>query len=331
MRVWVAGSPASRPQASRTVYVGMPGGGAGVELSNHFGNRTPRHFRADTATAMCLRFVAARERAEVAVAGPLDVDRVLALLVLQDPDLALGHRRTLTQAAEMGVHQSWGDLPAQELFQGLALLLRDRRAADPSLGAPRAIEKARALLVAALRPELAAGIRALRRSAALIDHGEIRRRAYGPRFAHYEVPIALSGPAALHVPAASEPFSDACLLWPQARARLDREKVVLLTLGARGGWLHELWYPGYSLHDAPDSWRPPGIDEDGRFLHAPLGAALLRLQAMEMGEGVWKRADWLVPGLRGFPTAAGFCTRGNQLAASTVHPDQVAQVLAAAF
>jgi hypothetical protein len=164
----------------------------------------------------------------------------------------------------------------------------------------------------------------------LIDRGEVRRRAYGPRFAHYEVPIALSGPSALHVPSAGEPFSAACLIWPQARARLDREKVVLLSLGARGGWLHEVWYPGYSLYDTPDSWRPPGIEEDGRFADAPLGAALLRLQAMEMGEGIWTRAERLVPGLRGFPTAAGF-TRSNQLAASTVHPEQVAQVLAAAF
>jgi hypothetical protein len=330
MHVWVAGSAASRPQASRTVYVGMPTAGDGVELSNHFGNGTPRHFRADTATAMCLRFVAAGERAELAVAGPLDVDRVLALLALQDPDLALGHRRTLRQAAEMGAHQGWGDPPAQELFQGLALSLREQRAADSTLVATRAMEKARTLLVAALRPELAPGLRALRRSAALIDRGEVRRRAYGPRFAHYEVPIALSGPSALHVPSAGEPFSDACLVWPQARARLDREKVVLLSLGARGGWLHEVWCPGYSLYDTPDSWRPPGIEGDGSFAHAPLSAALQRLQAMEMGEGLWTRAERLVPGLRGFPTAAGF-TRGDQLAASTVHPEQVAQVLAAAF
>jgi hypothetical protein len=101
-------------------------------------------------------------------------------------------------------------------------------------------------------------------------------------------------------------------------------------LGARGGWLHEVWYPGYSLCDTPDSWRPPGIEGDGSFAHAPLSAALQRLQAMEMGEGVWTRAERLVPGLRGFPTAAGF-TRGNQLSASTVHPEQVAQVLAAAL
>jgi hypothetical protein len=336
MRIFIAGSEMARPPSARTAYVDAraaelrPGD---VELSHRFGNRTPRQFRGDTATAICLRFVEARGSADLAVNDHNDVDGVLALLALQDPELALGHRRTLMQAAEMGDFSSWGDPPAQELYQGLSLFLAGAHG-DPTLVAARAIEKARALLVAGPRPELAAGLRALQRAARMVDNGDVRRRTWGARFVHYEIPFALCTPAALRVPEMGAVLSDACLLWPHARARLDRERVALVTVGVKGGWAHELWYPGYCWADTPQSWRPPGVEEDGSFGYSALSAALLRLQALEMGEGAWARAERLTLGEglqgRGFPVVAGFQKDGAP-AASTVKPDQVAQILSGAF
>lgn len=332
------GSAATRPPSNRTAYVdGLAWADfrpdVDVELSHHFRNHTPRQFRGDTGTAICLRFVEARGAADVAVNDHLDVDGVLALFTLKFPELALGHRRTLMQAAEMGDFLCWGEPPAQELYQGLSLFLAEARN-DPSVLAVRAIEKARALLTPAPRPELAAGAKALQRGVRLVDGGDVRRRTWGARFAHYEIPFDLATPSAFHVPALGEPLSDACLLWPQVRARLDRERIVLLTIGMKGGWAHELWYPGYSWADTPQSWRPPGVEEDGAFAHTGLAAALLRLQALETGEGAWTRAVKLLPGAaigtRGFPVVAAFLKDGAP-AASTIKPDQVAQILSAAF
>src|SRR5207302_844297 len=180
MRLWIAGSAVPRPAAGRVAYVdGRADGafreGVDVELSHRFGNRTPRQFRGDTATAICLRFVESGGKADLAVNDHVDVDGVLALFTLLEPELALGHRRT-----------------------------------------------------------------------------------WGARFAHYEIPFALSSPAAMRVPSLGEPFSEACVLWPQVRSRLDRERIVLVTVGVKAGWAHELWYPGYCWADAPQSWRPPG-------------------------------------------------------------------------
>jgi hypothetical protein len=335
MRLWIQGSAAPRPQAVYAAFLGPRANGPGVEISQRPGNQTPRQLRADTLTAICLRF--SGPRADLAVADRLDGDTVLALLVLQDTDLARGHRRTLAQAAEMAAHQGWGDSAAQELFQGLALLLAELRekGMDPSIAAGRCVDRARTLLVPSPRAELAAGLKALRRSVSLIDRGDVRRRPVSPRFVLYDVPFALAGKEALYVPAQGEPISEACLLWPHARARLDRERVTQITVGAPGGWTHEVWYPGYCWCDAPDSWRPPGLEDDGRFAHVPLSAALLRLQALETGEGTWKAAQRLAPGEklgeRGFPVAAAFLAKDGTLAASTIAPEQVAQVIGAAF
>ena len=336
--MWMYGSAATRPPSARTAFVdGLAWADyrpdIDVELSHHFGNRTPRQFRGDTATAICLRFTEAKGVADLAVNDHLDVDGVLALFALKFPELAMGHRRTLMQAAEMGDFLCWGEQPAQELYQGLSLFLAETRG-DPSVVAVRAMEKARSLLVPAPRPELAAGIKVLQRGVRLIDNGDVRRRTWGGRFVHYEIPFDLATPAAFKVPAPGEPLSDACLLWPHARARLDRERIVLLTIGMKGGWAHELWYPGYCWADTPQSWRPPGLEEDGTFVHAGLAAALLRLQALETGEGTWTRAAKVAPGSsmgsRGFPVVAAFIKDGEP-AASTIKPDQVAQVLSGAF
>src|SRR5260370_1156124 len=173
MRIFIAGGEMARPPSARTAYVDARAGElrhVDVELSHCFGNRTARQFRGDTATAICLRFAEARGSADLAVNDHNDVDGVLALLALRDSELALGHRRTLMQAAEMGDFSSWGDPPAQELYQGLSLFLAGAHG-DPTLVAARAIEKARSLLVAGPRPELAARLRALRRQALEMGEG----------------------------------------------------------------------------------------------------------------------------------------------------------------
>jgi len=68
------------------------------------------------------------------------------------------------------------------------------RGVEPSIAATRAVERARSLLIPAPRAELADGLRGLQTSALLVDRGEIRRRAWGARFVHYEIPRSSPGP-----------------------------------------------------------------------------------------------------------------------------------------
>ncbi|HEY6510759.1 MAG TPA: DUF6687 family protein, partial [Burkholderiaceae bacterium] len=141
MNVHLEGSRRPRPRSDRTIYCDgahdaafRPG--IDLELSHWVPNLTPARYKADTSTAICLRFVAdsSRERGfELAVNNHVDVDGTLALFVLSQPELALTHRTLLVQVAEMGDFQGWGDPPAQRLYQALVLNLRDSslQQADP--------------------------------------------------------------------------------------------------------------------------------------------------------------------------------------------------------
>ncbi|HEY6513347.1 MAG TPA: DUF6687 family protein [Burkholderiaceae bacterium] len=348
MNVHLEGSRRPRPPSARTIYCDgshdaafRPG--IDLELSHWVPNLTPARYKADTSTAICLRFVAdsSRERGfELAVNNHVDVDGTLALFVLSQPELALAHRTLLVQAAEMGDFQGWGEMPAQRLYQALVLQLHDpaHAQADPLERCERAFALVHAALEGAPLPQADAGIAALQRSLALLQSDQIERTALGERAVHFRFPahVAASDLArCLAVPRFDADLATSVLLLPQARAKRDEQRLQLISVQAGEGWFHDLLYPGYCWAETPDRWRPPGLllgDGTYRLDHAPLHQAAAELNAAETRPGRWAVAESMsvFGGLagRGFPVVLSLLHEGRA-AASALAPQDVAQRLAA--
>jgi len=339
-----------RPEARRILYCdGVADGtyreGIDLELSHWIPNRTPRAFKADSSTEICMKFVEAGDGDhDLVVNNHTDVDGMLSAFVLLFGELALRHRQTIVQAAEMGDFWGWGDRPARELFQGLVCLiaeLRERETAAEDIHR-RGFERIRAILSGTRFPEGEDGLAALDETVARIEEGTIPRTEFGPRFAGYivpRVPAERDLAAALDVPEFNIPLSRATLLSPYARARFDRERVQLVSVAVGNGWYHDLWYPGYVWAETVSLWRPAGIESAGdsnvHRLHFPsLARAAAFLGRSETADGRWTLADGLspfgtIPG-RNFPVVLSFMKDGRP-SPSALPPGAVAGVLAPAF
>src|ERR1700677_4879609 len=86
--------------------------GAALDLTHWQGNRTPRHFKADTSTEIALNFIGSPEAAEqwadaVVVNNHFDTDGLLSIWVLLDPARATACRDLLVAAAEAGDFDEW--------------------------------------------------------------------------------------------------------------------------------------------------------------------------------------------------------------------------------
>src|ERR1044071_4425111 len=112
------------PRASRFEFVEGPYTGAApaiccdglvpglvLELSHWTGNRTPLEFKADTSTEMALKFVGSQASLTLAgapiVNNHFDVDGVMAIWVLLEPEQAAASRDLLVAAAEAGDFDEW--------------------------------------------------------------------------------------------------------------------------------------------------------------------------------------------------------------------------------
>ena len=283
--------------------------GTDIELSHWVPNRTPRPYKADTSTEICLNFIQNPQGAEwdLVVNNHADVDGVLAVFCLVQSDLALKHPATIIQAAEMGDFWGWGEELAQALFQELTLLMNrlELENTDPQAIYERSIERTATLLTDG--PEdnalLRAGLACLQESVSRIESGHIQRHVYNDHFTHYAIPCALAAEdlqRALHVPTFNAPLSAASLLWPHARSRWDRERVQLVSSETKTGWHYDLWYPGYMWAETPNSWRPPGLTFAGSsngyyFTHPRLQQIAQELQEIEPSGGAWTLANKFTP------------------------------------
>jgi len=346
-------SQGPRPSADGVIY--CDGGtddqfraGVDLQLSHWIPNETPERFKADTSTEICLNFVASDDRRfDLVLNNHADVDGVLAVFTLVAGAWALPHRRTLIQAAEMGDFWAWGERPAQALFQSLTLLIRKLQAdkTDPNALYLRCFDHVFAVLAGESAFHTEPGLTSLSDSVQLVERGDIARRVLGKHFAQYVIPRRLTGGGgsdlsrALRVPGFNAPLSSECLLWPQARARFDREQVHLVSVEAAAGWYHDLWYPGYVWADTPRSWRPAGLRAQGDsnthlFDHPALADAVGALAGLERASGQWTLARQLTPFSslegRGFPVVLSFLA-GDAPAASSLEPELVAQHLAEAY
>jgi hypothetical protein len=345
----IQSSQSPRPSAPAVIY--CDGGtddqfrpGVDLQLSHWIPNSTPDGFKADTSTEICLNFVASGDRRfDLVVNNHADVDGVLAMFTLVAGPWALAHRRTLTQAAEIGDFWAWGDPPAQTLFQTLTVLIRKLQSekADANALYLRCFDHVFAVLSGQWAFHVEPGLAALSDSVSLVERGDVARKVLRERFAHYMIPRALAGsdpPRALRVPGFNAKLSSECLLWPQARARFDRERVHLVSVEAEAGWYHDLWYPGYVWADTPRSWRPAGLfaqgDSNAHLLdHPALTDAVDELTRLERACGQWTLARRLTPFSslegRGFPVVLSFLADGAP-AASALAPELVAERLAEA-
>jgi len=349
-RFHILGSQSSRPASPAVIY--CDGGtddqfraGVDLELSHWIPNQTPDRFKADTSTEICLNFVASGDpRFDLVVNNHVDVDGMLAVFVLVTGEWALPHRRTLTQAAEMGDFWGWGEPAAQALFQSLTVLLRKLQSekADPNALYARCFDHIVAFLSDESTLPVDPGLAALSDSVALIERGDVARKVLGERFAQYVIPRRLVGndvSRAVRVPPFNAPLSSESLLLPQARARFDRERVHLVSVETDAGWHHDLWYPGYAWADTPRSWRPAGLSAKGDsnthvLDHPPLAAAVDALASLERADGQWTLARGVTPFSalhgRGFPVVLSFLADGR-LATSSLEPALVAEPLASAY
>lgn len=353
-RFEIVDSNAARPAAERILFCDGSGGrlfreGADLELSHWRPNRTPREYRADTSTGICFRFLDAPQGGPwtVAINNHLDVDGILSVYVLVHSRHALTERETIISAAEMGDFWGWGERKAQRLFQGLTRLMDELR---PRGVVPREIyERAFGRI-----PELIdrtdsetraieASLEPLTRGVSLVEQGAIVRTQHGPRFAHYVIPLSVAGEddaRASYVPGFNEAISEKAVLWPQARARWDDERVCVVSTERAGGWFHAVWFPGYLWADTENRWLVPGMRyHDGMesydLNHPPLADALARLQSEEKGEGQWAIGNGASPfhhALQSqFPVVCRFADEAGGAALSQLPPRQVAEALDGVF
>ncbi|MFT9847041.1 DUF6687 family protein [Aneurinibacillus sp. REN35] len=351
---YILGSTAKRPASQRTIFTdGAPDAtfrpGVDMELSHWIPNDTPTQYKADTSTEICMRFAESNTSKgwDLAINNHLDVDGVLAVFTLVHSQIALTHRQTVIQAAEIGDFSGWGEESAQILFQGLTILMNDLKASgeDTQRIYEACFIRAQELLAGKEieEPRIQAGLRALHDSINRIASGCIERQELHSRFVHYHIPADLtvvSLAKTVEVPAFNAEVQDNMWLHPQARNRLDREKVHLVSAQVQEGWYYDVWYPGYMWADTPNSWRAPGFAFNGstngyRYAYAPLEDAVRTLQAEETADGIWTLAQELSPfssvAGRNFPIVLSFLTSKNEPVASKLAPDRVASVLAAAF
>lgn len=287
MDYYIEGSRRPRPVSARTTFCDGSADhayrdGADLELSHWLPNRPPKRLKADSSTQICLNFAAAGQDLDaydLALNNHVDIDGVLSILAVVEPELALAHRATLVQAAESGDFLDWADGPAMALCEALKLLQRRMAGADPCDTYADCFECVRSMLGGAVPAEVEPGLAALRASTEAIEHGSVVREVLGERLVHYLLPAVWADQdlwRCLHVPSFSEPLSARAALWPQACARLDAQCVQLISVPHAGAWYHDLWLPGYVWADTVDRWRPTGLVHAGAEIGHRLEQAGLR-------------------------------------------------------
>jgi hypothetical protein len=345
---------ASRPAAQRILFCDGAGGdlfrdATDLDLSHWRPNRTLAPYRADTSTEICFRFLDEPVSADwtLAVNNHLDVDGMLSVYALIHSAHALAHRRAIIQAAEMGDFWSWGEPPAQRLFQGLTLLMNERRneCRATQLIYDEAFRRIPALLDQSDpgSDEIERSLEPLRQGVQRVESGAIRRNQHSARFSQYVVPHSVAGDAidrATYIPKFNEQISPKALLWPQARAKWDDQRVCLVSVEASDGWRHDLWFPGYLWADVENRWTIPGMSyRDGMEsydLDIPaFDDAIRELNETDGGSGQWTIGAGAFPFSTKiqsqYPVVARILDELGNPAASDLDPGQVAATLVRAF
>jgi hypothetical protein len=328
---------APRSEAESIIFCDGAGGSlyraeTDLELSHWRPNRTRNEYRAGTSTEICFRFLDNPRPGSwtAAVNNHVDVDGILSVYVLVHSGHALAHRRTIIEAAEMGDFWGWGEQVAQRVFQGLTLLME--LGGTPMATYTEAFRRIPALIDGTDQeaPEIDDSLAPLRLGVELVEQGKIVRSQIASRLAHYLVPLPLAGDddeRASYTPEFNEAISSKGVLWPQARARWDAQRMCLVSVERKAGWFHDLYMPGYLWADTEGKWLVPGMTyHDGMASydldHPRLVAAFEQLQREEAGPGRWAiGGDELQDR---FPLVGRFLDERSEPAASQLPPEKVA-------
>jgi len=306
----IVSSNSPRPDADCIIFCDGTGGGlfhpeTDLELSHWRPNQTPSQYRADTSTEICFRFLDQPLPGQwsVAVNNHLDVDGILSVYVLIHSSHALDHRQSLIEAAEMGDFWGWGESNAQRVFQGLTHLMDERQQSGTETKAiyAEAFQQVPSLIDGTHADclEIDKSLEPLLTGVELVNSGEIARSVIDNRCAHYVLPMSIlqdDPTRALYIPGFNEAVSPKAILWPQARARLDSERVCIVSVETDSGWYHDLWFPGYLWADTENRWTVPGMIFHGGMetydlSHPRLAQAIGKLQRHEAASGCWTLAD----------------------------------------
>jgi hypothetical protein len=316
-----------------------------LELSHWRPNRTPAQYRAGTSTEICLRFLDNPLPGDwtVAVNNHVDVDGILSVYALLHSQHALAHQSAIAEASRMGDFWGWGEPPAQRVFMGLTELMRS--GAEGTAVYAEAFRRIPRLIDGTDpdTPALERRLAPLRRGVQLVEEGQIVRWEISERLTHYVIPQTIAGDddtRASYVPEFNEAISEKALLWPQARAKWDTERVCLVSTERQGGWFHDVWFPGYHWADAAGLWCAPGMNyHDGMASYdldcPPLAAAFAELQSQETAPGAWALGGTPSPlgeALQSrFPLVGRFCNEHGDSLISHTSPERAAEYLQPAF
>ncbi|MBI5495245.1 MAG: hypothetical protein HY904_09450 [Deltaproteobacteria bacterium] len=345
-----------RPDAGRLIAVDgardpMLLAGRDVELGHWRGHRTPQAWRADTATGAALRYVSERnaDEGDVALTGHMAVDAILAAFVLVQPELALNHGTNLALCSEVGDFWSWASPEVLVLYEAVNRRMRRglREKEDANSVCRGCFGVVERYLGGLGRDDSEAreAVELLNAQVALVEDGGIQRRVPTERLATYLLPASVVSTRlaeALFIPQFDAPLRDGALLSPRVRARLDAQRVVLVSVEAQGGWFHDVWFPGHAWAEAPSLWTPPGIsrgtaDHELRFHLPELARAADGLQAEERNPVFWavpeKVYPFQGPAKRGrkFPVVTSVLSEALEPSPSSLHPQRVAAALQAVF
>jgi hypothetical protein len=349
-RFEIIGHDSPRPEAEHLLFCDGTGGkhfhaDQDLELSHWRPNRTPAEYRAGTSTEICFRFLDNPRPGQwtAAVNNHVDVDGILSVYALVHSDHALDHRQTIIEAAGMGDFWGWGEPAAQRVFQGITHLMRE--GGEPRLFYEEAFGRIPGLIDGSdpQVPKIEASLAPLRQGVELVEQGQITRTLRNAGFAQYVVPLVVAGDddaRACYAPAFNEAISPNAVLWPQARAYWDAERICLVSVERKTGWFQDLCFPGYLWADTEGKWIPPGLTyHDGmgsyEIQNDPLVAAVEALQQRETATGEWGMGGTSLPfgdSLQDvFPVVGRFVDPQGRPADSRLSPDLVATRFAEVF
>lgn len=86
-----------------------------IDLSHDRPNYTPKKYKANTSTEVCMNFIndTPDMSRDVIINDHLDVDGILSVFTLIHPKIALDNRSLIVQAAEIGDFYAWGSSESQ--------------------------------------------------------------------------------------------------------------------------------------------------------------------------------------------------------------------------
>jgi hypothetical protein len=341
---YIEGTNHPRPFSNRTIYVDGSADihyreGIDIELSHWQPNRTPERFKAGTSTEICFNFIQSSPPLsyDLVVNNHLDMDGLLSVFVLTDPDMALKHQKVLCEAAATGDFWAWSEAKALQLYQEVSEFFDVVR--RPSMDKQDRYTHCINLVLKTLKDSESQtdASRILEHQYSLITEGEIQRTILHDRFVCYFVSkVTEKLENYLEIAPFNEPISDRIAFWPQVRNRLDQEKIQLIAIESEQGIYYDLWYPGYSWADTKGLWCPPGLihdqDEQGCLhLHWPaLTRITQRLNELEKGQCLWQLFSSVdfnnTKNPRNFPVVLSTLNKRKQSEASLLNVEMVSEI-----